>query len=33
MSSEKGRKMLDELKNFCNNLRVVGSFEKEIIIR
>lgn len=33
INSEKGRKMLDELKNFCNNLRVVGSFEKEIIIR
>ena len=23
----------EKLKNFCNNLRVVGSFEKEIIIR
>ncbi len=29
ISSEKGKKMLDALKQHCSNLKVVGSFEKE----
>ena len=33
INSEKGEKMLYELKKVCNDLRVVGSFEKEITLR
>ncbi len=30
--SEKGKSMLEELKNYCSNLKIAGSFEKEIHI-
>lgn len=30
--SEEGKKMLEELRYCCNNVRVVGSYEKEIIL-
>lgn len=33
INSEKGRKMIDELKENCSTLRIAGSFEKEIILR
>lgn len=33
INSEKGEKMLSELKKVCNDLRVVGNFEKEITLR
>lgn len=33
INSEKGKKMLNELKEKCSNIRVVGNFEKEIILK
>ncbi len=32
IASEEGKKMLEELKFCCNNIRIVGSYEKEIIL-
>lgn len=32
INSEKGKKMVDELKDCCSNLKIVASFEKEIRI-
>ena len=33
INSEKGREMIEELKENCSTLRIAGSFEKEIILR
>lgn len=33
INSEKGRKMLDELKECCSDVRIAGSFEKEVVLR
>lgn len=33
INSENGRAMLKELKEKCSNVRVVGSFEKEIVLK
>lgn len=32
INSEKGKKMLCELKEKCSNLRIIGNFEKEVIL-
>ena len=33
INGENGKAMLKELKEKCNNVRVVGSFEKEIVLK
>ena len=33
IGSEKGEKMLEELKAKCRSVRVIGSFEKEIVLK
>ncbi|MFQ8951663.1 MAG: hypothetical protein ACLR56_00705 [Oscillospiraceae bacterium] len=33
INSENGKAMLKELKEKCSNVRVVGSFEKEIVLK
>jgi chorismate mutase/prephenate dehydratase len=32
ISSEKGQKMLLELKEKCSDLRIIGNFEKEVVL-
>ena len=33
INSEKGREMLNELKEKCSSIRIAGSFEKEVILK
>ena len=32
INSEKGKEMLKELKKHCNNIKIIGNFEKEILL-
>ena len=33
ITSDQGKAMIKELENCCNNLKILGHFEKEIIVK